>query len=287
VRTRPSRAPNKEPSSARRLVEHGRRHLPRADTEFLLTHLLGVPRYELYSGAQATSVQQRRFSRMVAQARAGMPVQYVVRSAPFLDFDVYVDHRVLIPRPETEELVERALARLGSKAKDRLLVVDYGTGSGCIAIALARRLPKARVVAVDVSAPALAVAKRNVQSFCVDQRVRLVRATGLGSPALSRLRGRADLLISNPPYVPTPRIARLDRRVRKHEPRSGLDGGPKGTSIVGMLLEHGPGLLRPGGLLALEIDWSHGRFVRRHAPAAEIEQDLAGRTRYVFLRKEE
>jgi len=262
------------------LVRQTRGLLPRAEAEFLLQSLLRVQRHALYCpelrvGARAAA----RFLRLCRRAGAGEPPQYLVRSAPFLDLDIHVDRRVVIPRPETEELVLRATRRLSSPG----LIVDYGTGSGCIAVALARRFPAARVVAVDRSTPALAVAHRNVLRYRLGRRIRLCRASALGEPATARLRGRVDLLISNPPYLPSSRISRLSPRVRRFEPRAGLDGGPNGASIVTMLLRHGPGLLRPGGLMALEIDHTHGALVRRLASTAFVERDFAGRVRYAFL----
>jgi len=250
-------------------------------------HLLAAPRHELYSGQLVPKRTADRLRRLVERTKAGEPVQYLTRSAPFLDFDVYVDHRVLIPRPETEELVARTLARLKPEAKSqkpkaKTRAVDYGTGSGCIAIALARALPDARILAVDASKTALAVAARNLDRYDLASRVRLAQARSLDERVLTRLRGRLDLLISNPPYVPTPRLARLDRAVRR-EPRLALDGGPKGANIVAMLLTQGLSLLRPGGLLAVEIDGAHEAIVRKLAPDAGIECDLAGRIRYAFL----
>jgi release factor glutamine methyltransferase len=252
-------------------------------------HLLQVPRHELYLGSVIAAPTASRFRRLVTHAKAGEPVQYLTRSAPFLDFDVYVNRRVLIPRPETEELVVRALARIRSGCKlqtvsRRLSAVDYGTGSGCIAIALARALPDARVMAVDASMAALAVAAQNVARYGLAKRIRLAQARSMDDQVLSRLRGRLDLLISNPPYVPTPRLARLHRAVRR-EPCLALDGGPKGANIVAMLLTQGLGLLRRGGLLAVEIDATHEALVRGLAPDAEVERDLAGRIRYAFLRR--
>ena len=249
--------------------------------------LLQVPRHRLYLDPEVTARTAARYRRLASRASAGEPVQYLVRSAPFLDFDVHVDRRVLIPRPETEELVARTLARIRSVSEPsavrrRLFAMDFGTGSACIAIAMARALPKADVLAVDASKAALAVAARNVARYGLARRIRLAQARAIGEPVLARLRGRLDLLISNPPYVPTPRLARLDRIVRR-EPRLALDGGPKGTNIVAMLLTHGPVLLRPGGLLAVEIDATHEAVVRRLAPTAEIERDLSGRIRYAFL----
>jgi release factor glutamine methyltransferase len=261
--------------------------IPRPDAEYLLMHLLGARRHELYSELPVPTRTADRFRRLVARAEAGEPVQYLTRSAPFLDFDVHVDHRVLIPRPETEELVARTLARLKSEAKSqkpraKTRAVDFGTGSGCIAIALAQAFGDASLLAVDVSKAALAVAALNVSKHGLARMIRLARARSLEDRVLSRLHGRLDLLISNPPYVPTPRLARLSRAVRR-EPRLALDGGPKGANIVAMLLTLGPDLLRPGGLLAVEIDATHEAAVRRLAPDAEIEHDLAGRIRYAFM----
>jgi release factor glutamine methyltransferase len=269
------------------LLKESRGSIPRTDAEYLLMHLLRVPRYELYLGSRVTAHTASRFRRLAARARAGEPVQYLVGSAPFLDFEVHVDRRVLIPRPETEELAARTLARfrVGRKPQavgHRHLIVDFGTGSGCIAIALARALPEADVLAVDASKSALAVAARNVAQFGLAKRIRLAQARSVGERVLTRLRGQVDLLISNPPYVPTRRLARLDRAVGR-EPRLALDGGPKGANIVAMLLTQGPVLLKQRGLLAVEIDATHEAVVRGLAPDAEIERDLAGRFRYAFL----
>lgn len=269
------------------LLKETSRAIPRPDAEYLLMHLLGTRRHEIYSGLPVSARTADRFRRLVTQAKAGEPVQYLTRSAPFFDFDVHVDHRVLIPRPETEELVARTLARVRTGLKPQATghkphFVDFGTGSGCIAIALARAVPDARVLAVDASGPALAVAARNVARHGLADRVRLARVRSIEDRVLSRLHGRLDLLISNPPYVPTPRLARLSRAVRR-EPRLALDGGSKGANIVAMLLSSGPDLLRPGGLLAVEIDATHEAVVRRLAPDADIEHDLAGRVRYAFM----
>jgi HemK-like putative methylase len=139
-------------------------------------------------------------------------------------------------------------------------------------------------MAVDASKAALAVAARNLGRYDLTSRVRLAQARSLDERVLTRLRGRLDLLISNPPYVPTPRLARLDRAVHR-EPRLALDGGPKGANIVAMLLTQGLSLLRPGGLLAVEVDGTHEAIVRKLAPDAGIERDLAGRIRYAFLKR--
>ncbi len=268
------------------LVRSAGRRIGRADAEYLLGHLLGCKRHELYLGAEVPPRIASRFVRLVKQAERGCPVQYLVGTAPFMDFTVKVNRRVLIPRPETEELVLRALARLHRSygaAASSLLALDFGTGSGCIAIAIARQLPQARIIAVDRSLAALRLARENARQLGVARRIRFIQAASLTARPLARLGSRLDLLIANPPYIPTERLHRLPRAVRDYEPRLALDGGPKGTKIVEMLLSQGPALLKPQGVLAIEIDHTHGRYVRNLAPTAEIEPDLAGRTRYVFL----
>lgn len=267
-------------TTARALLESALPRIDRADAEFLLMSLLRVPRHEAWSDRPAPRSVARRFRQAVTATRRGQPPQYAVRSAPFLDLDLLVDRRVLIPRPETEGLVQRALELCPAPR----LVVDYGTGSGCIAIAIARTVPGCRVVAVDNSASALAVARTNVRRYRLGRRISLLRCSDLRCPGLRRLAGRVDLLIANPPYIPTARLDRLPARVRR-EPRSALDGGPKGTTIVEMLVKEGPALVRDNGLVAIEVDSTHARALRRMAPAARVERDLSGRTRYAFLEK--
>ena len=261
------------------LIRAAERTIPVADAEFLLGHLIDRSRHRLYlETAPIDTKTIRRFLQLVDRAKTGTPVQYLVRSAPFLDFSVCVDRRVLIPRPETEELVTRALARMPAPAS----VVDYGTGSGCIAIAVARHHPGARVVAVDVSPAAIEVARLNTHQFGLTDRVRFViagSAAGLGDAVPL---GSVDLLISNPPYIPSARLPSLDPNVRDHEPHLSLDGGADGTKILAMLIEEGPPLLAPGGLMALEIDAGHADRLKTLLPDAVIEPDLAGRPRYLF-----
>jgi release factor glutamine methyltransferase len=271
------------PPDSRELLRRAAPAIGRAEAEYLLCSLLVVSRHELYEGRPVGPARARRFKLMLARARKHEPVQYITKSAPFLDLDLYVDRRVLIPRPETEELVTRALARVGQKR--RMNVVDFGTGSGCIAIAVARALPQARVLAIDASPAALEVARRNTRRYRLSDRVKLLKADNFDSAPLRRLKGRVDLLVANPPYVPTGRVRKLSPTVHGFEPLLALDGGPKGVNIVAMLLAQGPTLLRKGGLLAMEIDWSNAAFVRRHSPLAEVERDFSGRNRYVFLKR--
>jgi release factor glutamine methyltransferase len=244
---------------------------------------LAIERFELYlSDRPLTQAQTHRFHRLLKRAAEGMPVQYLVNSAPFLDLDIYVDPRVFIPRPETEELVLRAAKRV----KNPRVIVDYGTGSGCIALALARLFPCAIVYGIDASRAALKVANINVRRYHLQGRVRLILANKLSSEGLRFLFNRVDLLISNPPYIPTNRLARLCPRVRDYEPGSALDGGERGIEVVKLILDEGRLCLRTGGVLAVEIDSTQGQFVRRILTEAEVETDLYGNVRYAFYQKE-
>ena len=266
---------------AAQLVRAAARTIPLEDAEFLMMEILGVKRHEVYLRRSLSQADEARFRMLEAEARRGGPVQYLVNSAPFLDFTLHVDHRVLIPRPETEELVTRA----ASKATDPELIIDYGTGSGCIAIALAKEFDSARIIAVDVSPSALAVARVNIERFGFADRIDLHLASSLADPPFAGLESKVGLLISNPPYVPTGQLARLDSKVRDHEPEVSLDGGPQGINILRMLLAQGPRLIARGGLLASEIDATQAKLLKALVPDALIENDFAGKPRYVFLGK--
>jgi release factor glutamine methyltransferase len=158
-------------------------------------------------------------------------------------------------------------------------VLDIGTGSGAIAVALAWTWPDIRAIATDVSPEALAVARINVNRLGLGGRVKLIE-----SHLFQRLDGSGpfDLVIANPPYVPSATIARLDRSVRNHEPRVALDGGEDGMAVVGPIISQSPGFMTSGGLLALEIDPAIGEQVRTLLPDAQIEQDWQGLDRYCF-----
>ncbi len=269
------------PTTSRTLIDYATGLVSRAEAEFLLMSLLPATRAEVYSERPVSAALVRRFHRALHAVRQNQPPQYAVHSAPFLDLDLYVDRRVLIPRPETEGLVELSLQYCPRPR----LVIDYGTGSGCIAIAVVRAVPGCRVVAVDSSRSALTVARLNARRYRVLRRIRFLCCSRPSAQQLSRLTGQADLLISNPPYIPSRRIDRLGPRL-SHEPRAALDGGPDGTSILAMIFAEGPQLLRRGGWLVTELDPAVGRLVKRRWPTIELKPDLSGRIRYGLLQKQ-
>jgi len=230
--------------------------------------------------------QERAFKSAVARRAAGAPFAYAAGTAAFRHLELVVDPHVLIPRPETEGLVDRVLR--WCRARDRWgVAADVGTGSGCIALSLATEGAFTRVLATDASLPALAVAARNAERVAPRTPVEF-RAGHLLVPVH---RDEVDVLVSNPPYVATGEWGRLDPGVRDHEPRLALDGGPDGMMHIRELVWQATGRVREGGLLALEVDCERAQEVLAAARAAgwasaTIEPDLYGRERYLLATRE-
>lgn len=230
-------------------------------------------RLEAVAGADLEDLARRRLQ--------GEPLQYLEGTAAFLDFEVDVDERVLVPRPETEGLFDLARREVAAPQ----VVVDLGTGSGVLAIAAARAWPAARVHAVDLSAAALGVAAANARRH----RVEVAFHWGDLYTALpASLRGRVELILSNPPYVADHEWEGLPADVRR-EPRSALVAGRRGTEVAEVVVAGAEIWLAPGGLLACEIGETQGPALLASAPTTmtgiRIETDLAGRQRYLLWRR--
>ena len=232
---------------------------------------------------------RRRLARAADLRAAGAPQAYAAGRANFRGHWLAVDRRVLIPRPETEGLVDLVLDWLRSRpSRDGRppLAVDVGTGSGAIAVALALEWPGLHVMAVDASPEALAVARANVAEHGLGGRIVLARGRLL-EPVEP---GSCDVVVSNPPYVATADWERLDASVRDHEPREALDGGPDGLAVTRGLVREARTALRAGGLLAMEVDAPRAASVAELAAAAGFEaitvsEDLFDRPRYVRARR--
>ncbi len=246
---------------------------PRLDAEVLLCWAAGAGRAALYARLRDEVAPQveERFAAALARRARREPVAYVTGVREFWSLSFAVTPAVLIPRPETELLVETVVAASGRRPA---LVCDLGTGSGCIAVAIAHALPAARVIAVDIDPRALAVARRNVLAHRVADRVELVRADGMDTLRA----GRFDVVVSNPPYVTT--TERLPPEL-EYEPRHALRSGVDGLDLIRRLVAATPALLRPGGRLVMELGRGQEGAVRRLAAAAgfgevSVEPDLAG-----------
>jgi release factor glutamine methyltransferase len=222
----------------------------RLDAEVLLAHVRGCPRIALYTAfdTPVAEAERARFRGLVKRRGEGEPVAYLVGSREFFSLPFSVTPDVLVPRPETEGLVVRVLDLCKAAAAPR--IVDVGTGSGAIAVALAKHLPRASFVATDVSAAALAVARGNAERHGVADRITFVAGDLLGDP---RAAGPWDVIVSNPPYVREDEFAALPRDVREHEPRGALVAGPRGVEIVERLAAEAEERLTPGGWFVVEI----------------------------------
>ena len=240
--------------------------------ELLLMHALGRDRTWLYTHPEEVlePAGSEKYFALIARRAAGEPTQYLTGKQEFGGLEFEVTPAVLIPRPETEHVMEVALARLGPRGlkihmdtglpRERLRIADVGTGSGCLAISLAYELPHAEVFATDISAPALEVAHRNATRHAVADRIHFLQ-----SDLLEALRPESrsfDLIVSNPPYVGRNESAELQREVRDHEPAAALFAGPTGVEIYARLIEEAGKLLRPGGMLVLELGYNSAEHVR-------------------------
>ena len=257
---------------------------PRLDAEVLLAHVRGCPRIALYTafGEPVPEAQRAAFRGLVKRRGTGEPVAHLVGHREFFSLPFAVTRDVLVPRPETEGLVVRALDLC--RAAEAPRIVDVGTGSGAIVVALAVHLPRARLVATDVSAPALEVARGNAARHGVADRIEFVACDLVADP---RAAGPWDVIVSNPPYVREDEFAALPVDVRDHEPRGALVAGPTGVEVVARLAAAAEERLTPGGWLLMEI----GPAVAEAAadviaarPGLEVQptlKDLAGLPRIV------
>jgi release factor glutamine methyltransferase len=264
--------------SAGYLSEHGS-PTPRLDAELLIGHALGLPRIELYTNFDRPLDERELAACRALLERRGRrePVAYIIGRWGFHGLDLAVDGRVLVPRPETEVLVERCLALLDGRDAPR--VADVGTGSGAIALAIKAARPDAAVTAADVSPDALAVARANAQALGLG--IELVEAD-----LLAGVEGRFALVASNPPYIGEAEVAGLEPEVAEYEPRLATVAGPAGTEVLERLAAAASGALEPGGWLVVECGAGQAEAVRGMLAAAGAvetfaEPDLAGIDRVV------
>ncbi len=257
----------------------------RLEAEWMLASALGVRRIDLYlqfeKVLQSTEVES--FRSLVRQRLSGRPLQYITGDAGFRLLDLQVDERVLVPRPETEILVEEALAFLGDEPAGAVL--DVGCGSGAIAISIARECQAARVLATDLSAPALAVARSNAERHGVQDRIRFLCGDLLAPLGVE---ARFAAIVSNPPYIASADIAALQPQVRDHEPHLALDGGVDGLDVIRRLVPLAAAHLLAAGRVFIEVGAGQSAAVEvllRDAgfdsSTVSTREDLAGILRIV------
>jgi release factor glutamine methyltransferase len=256
---------------------------PRLTAEILLAHALQVDRVRLYVDLDRplNAEELARFKKLVERRGTGEPTQYLTGKKEFYNRPFIVDSRVLVPRPETELLVEAVLHHLPSDQPSRAL--DVCTGSGCIAVSLAAERPLAQLWATDVSADACEVARLNAEKLGVAERCHILHGDLFAPLPPSE---PFDLVVSNPPYIAHDEIATLSAEVRR-EPAMALDGGADGLQLLARVIREAREWLRPGALLALEISETQGQavqalLVEAGYQQARVERDLERRERMAF-----
>lgn len=260
----------------------------RLEAQVLLAHVLGCSRVQLYTGFDRPLEEPElaRYRELIRRRLAGEPVAYLVGEQEFWSLPFAVDAHVLVPRRDTETLIEVVLEELPDRAAPRT-VVDACTGSGCVAVTLARELLGARVLATDVSPEAAALARANAEKNAVADRVE-VRVGDLLAPVADAL--PVEVLVANPPYVATGDLAGLSAEVRR-EPRVALDGGADGLDLIRRLVAAAPEAVAPGGLVALEHGFDQADRVRALLDAtgaftaATTRKDLGGQPRITYARR--
>jgi len=277
--------------SAHDLKDH-RVENPRLNAELLLAKCLGFSRETLYANLrrEMQAEEKEALDELLRRRMAGEPLQYLLGHQEFWSVDLKVDPRVLIPRPETEVLVEEALSILSIPSCRVPRVLDIGTGSGAIVIALTKDVGEIFAVATDISHEALQVAKENARKVGVGQRIRFVRGDLL-HPFRPLTGGVFDLILSNPPYVCRSDIEELTREVKDHEPRVALDGGEDGLDFYRQMTRQAPSYLREDGWLLVEIGQGQGAKISALLEQSgcfsspELVRDLSGIERVIKVQK--
>lgn len=260
----------------------------RLEKEILLAHVLGISRIDLITHPERTLTQKEQilFDRCIERLEDHEPIAYIVNNQPFMSLDFYVDRNVLIPRPETEKLVEVTIDVIKkSMVNGPWSIVDVGTGCGCIAISLAKYLPNVQVIGIDSSPEAIKVAKKNAEKHNVQNRCQFI----VGN-MLDPLPDKVDFVVSNPSYIPSAEIEKLDPNVKDYEPRLALDGGEDGLDYIRRLIKEGPHYLKETGYLIFEFGINQAGKIKELAKEdfvdIKIMRDDSGKERVFAGRKQ-
>jgi len=260
---------------------------PLTDALAILCFVLHCDKTYIYTHGEKPVSQDdfNKFMNFIEMRSLGKPVQYITGRQEFMSLEFFVNENVLIPRPETEILVETVLYEAKSLGAVDLRILDMGTGSGCIGISLAYYLPHSHVTCVDISQKALDVARKNAERLGVADRMHFIQSNIFENV----LNMKFHVIVSNPPYIPSGEIVKLEANVRDFEPRTALDGGEDGLSFYRTIIAEAPDYLTEGGLLAMEVGIGQAEDVSNIMSSAftgiRIVEDLQGIGRVVYARK--
>ena len=250
-------------AESRRLLDQAGIESAEQEALWIVQHVLRLPAHHVVTDRdRLLSPAELATAKGLVQRRVGRePLQYIVGTQEFCGLEFHVNPAVLIPRPETELLVEYVAQRIS--AEQSATIVDVCTGSGCIAVAIARQRPRARLIATDLSSRSLDVARQNAVRHSAGERIIWLEGNLLGALAGQKLEGQVDVIVSNPPYIAEADWATLQPEVRLFEPRGALVAGPQGTELHERLLQEAGRYLSPGGALILEIGAGQARAIRQ------------------------
>ncbi len=261
----------------------------RLNSELLLAHLLKMPRMKLYLNFERalTQVETDGLRELVKRRGAREPLQHITGSTSFCGFEILVNRNALVPRPETELLAELGWQFLVTRHSSLVTALDFGTGTGCIAIALSQKCPAAKISALDFSADALALAKQNAAANKVAERIEFFRGDGFSAlPAKVQF----DLIISNPPYIASAEIETLQPEVRDFDPRAALDGGVDGLDFYRRLAAEAKNFLKPDGKIMLEFGEGQADAIKKIFESEKwiveaVKEDYSHRARILVARR--
>lgn len=262
---------------------------PRLEARILLAHILHCEPDEIFTGINISPENMQRTEVLLQQRLAHKPLDKIIGKRAFYKAEFKVNEQVLSPRPDTEILVEAALEYLQNKANPHIL--DLGTGSGCIIETLLQEIPDAKAIAIDISAAALQVAKENADRLKVSERLRFINADWFSADFVQQINATFDMVVSNPPYIPTAQIADLDVEVKDYDPLFALDGGTSGFDSYRRIADIAPQLLKESGYILLEAGINQAEairniFIQSGLKHVKTVRDLVGIERCVIMQKE-
>ncbi|MTI66361.1 MAG: peptide chain release factor N(5)-glutamine methyltransferase [Firmicutes bacterium] len=233
---------------------------PLLDVQLLLCFILNVDKVYIYTHRDELVNKENvdKFNELLNLRKEGYPLQYILKKQEFMGLDFFVDEGVLVPRPDTENLVERVID-LSKDLKGKINIIDIGTGSGAISLSLAKFIKESFVYSIDINKRAIEVARKNALNFDLEN-VKFLNGD-LFNPLDDNLKGNIDIIVSNPPYIPTSDIKTLQREVSKYEPKEALDGGLDGLNFYKEITKEANKWLKKNGVLAYEIGYNQGREV--------------------------
>ena len=262
---------------------------PRLQTELLLAHLLKMPRMKLYLNfdRMLSTAETNALREFVKRRGQREPLQHITGSTSFCGYEIAVNRHVLVPRPETEMLAELGWQFLSTINHQPSTCLDFCTGSGCIAIALAAKCLNAIIIATDISAEALALAGENAARNNVAERIEFRLGDGFAALANG---AQFDLIVSNPPYIPSAEIATLDPEVRNFDPHAALDGGADGLEFYRLIASQAAAFQKPGGKIKVEFGDGHAEAIRKIFEMEKwiveaVKEDYSQRARILVARR--